>query len=216
MDPNLKHPRVDETSLGFERAITNDIRLSVTGIYRDNKNAIGSVNPPARWSPTTATDGLGQTQNLYRWTNVAASETSQIITNPDGFQFLDPSGNVLGTVDTTKRYKALMFVASKRFTNRWQAQVSYVLSKAYGSVDNTSEGVVRGQQLDQRRRRHPPIRDPQPHPGQLQRRAHQQPAPRAEGDVRGPDPRDRDRVQRLLPWAERPARTHRSSSSPPA
>ena len=140
MDPELKHPRVDETSLGLERALTNDIRLSVTGIYRDNKNAVGSVNPAARWSRTTATDGLGKTQNLYRWTNVDASDTSQIITNPDGFQFLDPGGSVLGAVDTTKRYKALMFVANKRFTNRWQAQVSYVLSKAYGSNDNTSEG----------------------------------------------------------------------------
>jgi hypothetical protein len=140
MDPNLKHPRVDETSLGFERAISNDVRFSVTGIFRDNKNAVGSVNPAARWSPVSVTNSLGQPMTLYRWTNVAASENTQVITNPEGFQFLDPSGAVLGTVDTTKRYKALMFVASKRFTHRWQAQVSYVLSKAYGSNDNTSEG----------------------------------------------------------------------------
>ena len=45
IDPDLKHPRVDETSLGFERALSNDVRLSVTGIYRDNKNIVGSVNP---------------------------------------------------------------------------------------------------------------------------------------------------------------------------
>jgi hypothetical protein len=140
IDPNLKHPRVDETSLGFERALSKDVRLSLTGIYRDNKNMVGSVNPLARWTPTTTTDGLGRTQNLFRWANVAASENGQVITNPDGFQFLDPSGNVLGTIDNFKRYKALMLVASKRFTNRWQAQVSYVLSKAYGTVDNTSEG----------------------------------------------------------------------------
>jgi hypothetical protein len=140
IDPDLKHPRVDETSLGFERALSNDIRLSVTGIYRDSKNLVGSVNPAARWTPTTVTNGLGRPMNLFRWQNPAASETTQIMTNPDGFQFLDPSGNVLGTVDTLKRYKALMLVASKRFTNRWQAQVSYVLSKSYGTVDNTSEG----------------------------------------------------------------------------
>jgi hypothetical protein len=139
LDPDLKHPRVDETSLGFERALTNDIRLSVTGIFRDNKNSVGSVNPLARWQPTTTTDGLGNTIGLYRWTNPDASDASQLITNPDGFQFLDPNGNALGTIDTTKRYKALMFVASKRFTDNWQAQVSYVLSKAYGSIDNSTE-----------------------------------------------------------------------------
>jgi hypothetical protein len=140
MDPDTKHPRVDEISLGFERALSNDIRLSVTGIYRDNKNIIGSVNPAARWTPVTATNSLGQPMALYRWTNPGEAEGSQIMTNPDGFQFRDPNGNVLGTIDTKKAYKGLMFVASKRFTDRWQAQVSYVLSKSYGTVDNTSEG----------------------------------------------------------------------------
>jgi hypothetical protein len=139
IDPDLKHPRVDETSVGFERALSNDVRLSVTGIYRDNKNTVGSVNPAARWTPVTTTDGLGRTQTLYRWANVSASENSQVITNPEGFQFLDPNGNVLGTIDTTKRYKALMLVASKRFSHNWQAQLSYVLSKAYGSLDNNAE-----------------------------------------------------------------------------
>lgn len=139
-DPDLKHPRVDETSLGLERALSNDVRLSVTGIFRDNKNLVGSVNPAARWTPTTVTNGLGQSMQLYRWANPDDSEATQVMTNPDGFQFLDPSGNVLGTVDAVKKYKALMVVASKRFTNRWQAQLSYVLSKSYGTIDNTSEG----------------------------------------------------------------------------
>ena len=140
IDPDLKHPRVDETSLGLERALSNDIRLSVTGIYRNNANLVGSVNPAARWTTTTATNGLGQPMQLYRWANPGDSETTQVITNPDGFQFRDPNGNVLGTVDATKKYKALMIVASKRFTDRWQAQLSYVLSKSYGTIDNTSEG----------------------------------------------------------------------------
>ena len=113
------------------------------------------MNPAARWTPHHGhRTASGQPHDtLFRWANAATSENTQVITNPDGFQFLDPSGNVLGTIDTTKRYKALMLVASKRFTNRWQAQVSYVLSKAYGTIDNKSEALVRGQQLHQRRRR---------------------------------------------------------------
>jgi len=139
MDPNLKHPRVDETSLGFERALSNDLRLSVTGIFRDNKNIIGSIMPDARWTPFTQVNAKGQPMTLYKWTNRSASEENLVITNPDGFQFLDPSGAVLGTLHPEKRYKALMFVLSKRFSHRWNAQASYVLSKAYGNMDNNSE-----------------------------------------------------------------------------
>jgi hypothetical protein len=32
-----------------------------------------------------------------------------------------------------------MFVLSKRFSHRWTGQASYVLAKAYGTIDNTSE-----------------------------------------------------------------------------
>ena len=136
MDPNIKHPRVDETSLGFERALGNEVRLSVTGIFRDSKNAIGSVLPSARWDPFTTTDALGQPITLYKWANRSASESDLLITNPGGFEFRDSSGNPIGAIDTTKRYKALMFVANKRFSHRWQAQISYVLSKSYGSLNN--------------------------------------------------------------------------------
>jgi hypothetical protein len=100
---------------------------------------IGSVLPSARWTPFSQTNGLGQSMTLYRWTNRAASEDDKIVTNPDGFQFKDPSGNVLGTLDMMKRYKALMFVVNKRFSHRWHGQISYVLSKSYGNVDNSSE-----------------------------------------------------------------------------
>jgi hypothetical protein len=144
IDPDIKHPRVDETSLGFERALSNDVRFSVTGIFRDNKNVIGSIMPDARWTPFTQVNALGQPMTLYRWTNRAASEDNLVITNPKGFQFLDPSGNALGTIDAEKRYKALMFVLSKRFSHRWSAQASYVLAKAYGTMDNTN-GASLGQ-----------------------------------------------------------------------
>jgi Carboxypeptidase regulatory-like domain/TonB dependent receptor len=140
IDPDIKHPRVDETSLGFERALGSDVRLSVTGMYRNSKNLIGSVNTDARWRPFTVTNALDQPMTLYAWTNRDDSAESLLITNPDGFQFLDPSGNVIGTVDAEKKYKSLMVVLSKRLSHRWHGQVSYVLAKAYGSVNNTSEG----------------------------------------------------------------------------
>ena len=60
VDPNMKHPRVDEWTAGFDRRLGNDVRLSVTGIYRQDKNIQGSVYPDARWTPTTVTNGLDQ------------------------------------------------------------------------------------------------------------------------------------------------------------
>jgi hypothetical protein len=74
---------------------------------------------------------------LYRWSNRTSSNQNFLIENVKGFQYLDPSGGVIGTVDPFRKYKGLFVVLSKRYTNRWQAQASYVLSKATGNVDNT-------------------------------------------------------------------------------
>ena len=47
---------------------------------------------------------------------------------------------MIGTVDAYRRYRGLILQLNKRFTNRWQANVSYVLSKSEGTVDNTFGG----------------------------------------------------------------------------
>ena len=161
MNSDVKHPRVDEVYGAVERALTATTRLTVTGIYRENTNFINSVNPSARWTPvnvTTATCPSGAPGNcsnisaipltLYRWANRAATQTDFLIRNVDGFQYLDPSGNVLGTVNPQRKYKAFMAVLNKRLSDRWTAQVSYVLSQATGNVDNTSDAQVQSRQFE--------------------------------------------------------------------
>ncbi len=141
IDPNIKQPRVDEFTVGLERALGNDVRISVTGIYRDNKNFISSVAPSAQWEPTTVTNPLNnQPLTVYQWVNQDASQNDLLITNPDGFVYRDANGSPIGTAKATRTYKGLMFVFNKRFTNRWQAQVSYVLSKTSGTVNSDSFG----------------------------------------------------------------------------
>jgi hypothetical protein len=66
----------------------------------------------------------------------------------DGFQYLDPSGNVIGTANPFRRYRAFMAVLNKRYTNRWQAQISYVFAKATGNVDNTGAAQVSTRQFE--------------------------------------------------------------------
>jgi hypothetical protein len=137
---------VDEVSLGLERAIGRDVRLAATGIWRENKNFIGNVLPLARWTPVTITSASAPGFNavpltFYKWTNRSASQGTLLVTNPDGFQYLDANGNVLGTVDAKRNYKALMLVLSKGYSHRWRGQVSYVLSRTEGTVSNGSEAT---------------------------------------------------------------------------
>jgi len=138
VDPDMKHPRVDEWTAGIERELTKDVRLSVTGVWRQDKNIQGSVYPDARWEPAEVENGVtGQPITVYNWANQEESETTPLLTNPDGFAYLDPDGNVLGRARAERKYKALMLMLDKRFSDRWQGRISYVLSKAEGSIDNS-------------------------------------------------------------------------------
>jgi hypothetical protein len=146
IDPDIKHPRVEEFALGFERAIGRSVRVAVTGIYRKNENFIGNVLPDARWTPrtvsSTATAGFpSRSIGVYTWANRTASRNSVLITNPDGFRYLDPSGNVVGTLDAYRKYRALMVNLSKAYSNRWRGQVSYVYSRSEGTINNGSEAL---------------------------------------------------------------------------
>jgi len=152
IDPNVKHPRVDEFTAGFERALSNDFRLAVTGIWRENKNFVDAVLPNARFTNATITPSLSDNAtgapsgplDVYRWENREDSQSGGFITNIDGWQYLDPDGNVVATADAFRKYRALMVVLNKRFTNRWQAQASYVLSKSEGTLDNRGFGNYAG------------------------------------------------------------------------
>ena len=149
IDPDIKHPRVDEWTAGIEREVFKNVRLSVTGLWRQDRNVQGSVYPDARWTKktvTTSTTGndpslRGKDITVYEWANRAESENNILITNPDGFRYLDPSGQLLGTASTERKYKALMFVVDKRFSNRWQGRISYVYSKSEGVLNNTGSST---------------------------------------------------------------------------
>ena len=138
IDPDIKHPRVDEFSFGIERAIGRNLRVAATGIFRDNKNFIGNVLPDARWTPRTLTttdapNFPSRPIDVYNWANRSTSADNLLITNTDGFQFLDPNGNVLGTLESKRKYRALMLSVNKNYSDRWRGQVSYVYSKSEGT-----------------------------------------------------------------------------------
>src|SRR5581483_9586689 len=125
----------DEVYGAVERALGGAMRLTLTGIYRTNTNFINSISPSAQWTPVTVTNGLtGAPLTLYKWSNAAASRNDFLITNIDGYQYRDPNGNVIGTANPFRHYEAFMAVLSKRLSNRWSGNISYVLSQASGTV----------------------------------------------------------------------------------
>lgn len=142
---DIKHPRTDEFNVSFETQLTAGLRFSATGIWRNGGNFINNVLADARFTPVNLQNGLsGETFTGYRWANRSASDESFFIRNTEGFQYLDANGNVLYTAKPERNYRGLMLVLSNSLRNRLGYQVSYVLAKAEGNVDNSGFGSYLG------------------------------------------------------------------------
>ncbi len=147
VDPDIKQLGLDDFNASWEQMLTPVIKMSMTGMYRKSFNFINSVFPGATWTPYTRTVPScedcsdtslgGQTFTAYRWANRGAVPEQYLITNYDGFQYMDASGNVLGVANPYKRYYGAMFVLQKGMSNRWGGQLSYVWSRTKGTIDNS-------------------------------------------------------------------------------
>jgi hypothetical protein len=138
---DMKHPRTDEFNVSYEQQLMRGMRFTATGIWRFGTNFINNVIANARWAPKTLTNPLtNQTFTAYNWINQSASNNSFTIRNPEGFQYLDANGGVIGTADPQRKYKGLMLVLSNSLRGNFGYQFSYVVSKAEGTVDNSGFG----------------------------------------------------------------------------
>ena len=138
---DIKHPRVDDMNLSFETQFWGGNRVTVTGIWRKWGNFINNVIADARFEEVTLENELtGQLFPGYFWANPDESDQSFQIRNTQGFPYLDVNGNVIATADPERKYRALMLLLSNSLRNRLGYQISYVLSKAEGNVDNTGFG----------------------------------------------------------------------------
>jgi hypothetical protein len=138
---DIKHPRTDETNVSFEAQLTRTMRLTATGIWRTTSNFLNNVIEDALFRPVILNNALtGQPFTGYNWANQSASNESFFIRNQEGFQYLNTAGGVIATAHPERTYKGLMLVLNSSMKNRFGYQVSYVLSKAEGNVDNTGFG----------------------------------------------------------------------------
>jgi len=146
---NINHLGLREFNAGLEHQLRRDLRLSGTYIWRDYDNFINSVGPKMRFSNATATfptwsfdtpdpmAGVTRTVSVYRWDNRTASNQDFIIRNLDGWQYMGTNGQVIATANPWRKYNGAMFVLTKSYSHRWQAQVSYVWSKTEGNMSSS-------------------------------------------------------------------------------
>jgi outer membrane receptor protein involved in Fe transport len=135
MDPDIKHPRMRQAILGLERELVPGLSVGVTGIWRKNDQFIDDViqTPLSEYATDVLTDpGPDGEEGTGDETNTTVTVYDQL-TDPLDNQFLitNPEG-------AFRDYRGLEFSATKRMSERWQLQGSWVISKIEGNYNNTS------------------------------------------------------------------------------
>jgi hypothetical protein len=134
---NIKHPHTDEFNASYEMQLTNTLRFTATGIWRKTDDFVNNVINGSLWSPVTLTNPLtSQPFTAYRWANSAATNDDFFIRNVEGFEYRATDGSLIGVADPKRNYKGLILLLDKSFRSHLGYQLSYVLSKAEGTVDN--------------------------------------------------------------------------------
>jgi hypothetical protein len=129
IDPDITQSFVDAYFLGVEHELFSDFSLRVQYSRRDFKNFLAFIDPLAIYVPVVRTDpgrdgrlqtaDDGPTITIYDRQNVNA--TPRVLTNVD---------------DVYRRYQALQFIGTKRYTRNWEPQASYTWSRTRGNVNN--------------------------------------------------------------------------------
>ena len=142
MDSAIKHPYMEQFTLGLERELFKDTSLSVTYINRQWKKQIGPVDQAADYydpytypipSPGSGTvqvwERTDETVNTFDYliTNYTTASSPWIFDNP------------------YRKYSGVEVLFNKRFSNRWQMIASWVYAQTKGTIDNgTSDDIGYG------------------------------------------------------------------------
>ena len=138
---DIDHQRVDEFNVSFEQQLFERVKGTATYIRRENKNFVKSLLNGGQWSPVTVTNAkTNQPMTIYRWAN-RTTDQQFTITNVDDVVYLGADGQPIGSAGAYRDYDGFMFVLTRPIQNRWQTQVSYVLSKTEGQVPSSGNGL---------------------------------------------------------------------------
>ena len=132
---DIKHPYMNQFTVGIERELFKDTSLGVSFIYRNWQSFIGRVQPDANYVTDTVSDP---------WTSDVYTVYEQ--TNPSGLRNLIieniDKGDPWIQEETYRKYWAIEVLFNKRFSDRWQLLASYIYSKCTGTIDNEFGGDI--------------------------------------------------------------------------
>ncbi|MGE5361088.1 MAG: TonB-dependent receptor [Bacteroidales bacterium] len=154
----ISHPRVDEFNVAFEQQIARTYKFTATYIHRNWENFINSWLPNDVWSTTTytpaswRTDLYGPVPGNFQPTPLTLYKLPDLVESP-AFTIQNTKDMVYRMADGStiapngyRHYRGLMLLFQRAYKNRWQAQISYVLSKTTGTINNgTYDGMSSGQ-----------------------------------------------------------------------
>ena len=130
IDPNLKDPKTDEITFGFQRELARDVGMNVSWVQRWFNNQTVDTEtgiPVTGYSPRTLTDPGPD--------NLANTGDDRPITLYDVLpQFRGQNVTFHTNFPGTQMYKGLELSLSKRLSNRWQLMGSYVWSRLDGDL----------------------------------------------------------------------------------
>jgi hypothetical protein len=125
---NYNSPFLDELTLMFEKALTDDLALSLTGFYKKRSNISQDANSrgeSVNVQKGVMANGTIETKNNYEYIGTTAVGGTQV---PTYARIDDPVGTYYYNYDKAyDRYLGLQFQLVKKLSNRWMANLSFTL-----------------------------------------------------------------------------------------
>jgi hypothetical protein len=118
VDRDTRAPNTDQLSIGFDRELAQNIGIGATYVYKKGRDYTGFTDVAGVYGTGTAVLPDGRTINTF-----------PLLSDPDGrvYELTNPEGY-------STEYNALLLNFQKRWSNNWQAVMSYTLSKAEGLI----------------------------------------------------------------------------------
>lgn len=128
IDPEIVQPRTDELSLGLDRAMGSGLALSVTLLYRKDRELIDDVNVGVPASAFQEAEALDPGRDLAMGTAddavLPVFNQARDTLGQDQFELTNPEG-------LESRYRGIVIEADKR-ARRWQVKAALSLSESEG------------------------------------------------------------------------------------
>ena len=162
---SVNHPRTDEYSLSWDQQLGKNMKLTVTGIFRNATNFLNSMllDNLNLWTPITVTPAKPPTGlapypgttafniapiTVYKWGFDPKKVDQQYLIQQVNSVSYNISGGTSISTDQSRKYKGLMLVLTRSLKDRWHGQISYVLAKTEGNVSNGGSSNLRSSQFE--------------------------------------------------------------------